>query len=77
MSRSLRDEDLKQLYILVKAFNEFLLNNNTLNKATELTDRTIEHPIELNPKANKEVDKLFSLAQASSRATSDLTNAYL
>lgn len=72
------NEGFQQLHLSVWAFNKSLRNNKIPDEHTEPgTDGTTEHPLELDPAVNKEVDELFSLARASSGVTTNLANAYI
>lgn len=75
-------QGLKQLQISVWAFNKLLRKNKALENASiennEASNIEIaEHPIQLDPGANKEINELFSLARASLDVTSNLANFYI
>lgn len=75
-------EGLKQLHVSIWAFNESLRKNEAIKDSTIENNqshgmRTADHPIELDPGANEEVNELFSFARATLGVTSNLANAYI
>lgn len=75
-------EGLKQLHVSVWSFNESLRKNEAIENSTIENNEshgigTANHPIELDPGANEEVNELFSSARATLGVTSNLANAYI
>lgn len=75
-------QGLNQLQTSVWAFNKSLRKNEALedpgmkiNEASGI--RIAEHPIQLNPRVNEEVNELFSSAKASLDVISNLANSYI
>lgn len=75
-------QGLNQLQTSVWAFNKSLRKNEALeDPGMEFNETssigTAEHPIQLDPRANEEVDELFSSARASLGVISNLANSYI